>query len=303
MFKYACFILTSILFCAALQARISSFGIPPQYGINEDSADWDKINPNTWEVFTSFDGDKILGNDRPSLTIAQVEYYSTLVMEGKRIGGNSIVASLSDRRGFFGGEGYMDLYWMAPVNSQYAQQGVIYGGWKYNLTNFLDLDLGGNVIYATKKVAGPGLTGSFSGESWRGDFYCGLSTDRLYLNPFAYIGYDPTYDSLKFQSGIHPTLDLEEYTGIKGLSLEGQATFGYVRSNQFSANPLPNGNDWHYSYAYVQLETQFVYQISQYRFFAGIGWTAANGGTKGPCGIDLGPDNMLWGSFGVGYIF
>ena len=213
MKKISLLFFAGIISAATLQARITAFGESPKYGIKPlpESAEFYDINPHTWNVFTTFDGDEIIGANQPRRTVFQIEAYSASVMEGRRVGEFTPVASLTDRGAFFGGDGYMDLYYSAPVDSKYAQQAVFFGGWKYNLTKYVDLDLGGNIIYTTKKVAGPGLVG-IGGENWRGDIYAGFTSDKIFLCPFVYVGYDPTYDSLKFQGGFNPVISLEELT-------------------------------------------------------------------------------------------
>ena len=189
------------------------------------------------------------------------------------------------------------------MDSKYAQQAVFFGGWKYNLTKYVDLDLGGNIIYTTKKVAGPGLVG-IGGENWRGDIYAGFTSDKIFLCPFVYVGYDPTYDSLKFQGGFNPVISLEELTAIKGLSIQSQIIFGYVHANRFSGEArLSNGNYWRNSYGYIQAESNLVYERKSWRFFVGVGWACNNDGKIGPDNVNMGPDNFVWTGGGVGYIF
>lgn len=292
-------------FASAPHARVTAFGEPASYGIKPlpESAEFYDVNPYTWEVFESFDGDKIIGAKEPRKTVFQIEAYSASVMEGRRVGEFTPVASLTDRGAFFGGDGYMDLYYSAPVDSKYAQQAVFFGGWKYNLTKYFDIDLGGNIIYSTKKVAGPGLAG-IGGESWRGDVYAGLSTDKAFLRPFAYVGYDPTYDSLKFQGGFNPVFSLEELTAIRGLSIQSQIIFGYVKANRFAGDTrLSNGKYWRNSYGYIQAESNLVYEAKSWRIFAGVGWACHNDGKTGPDNVNMGPDNFVWTGGGVGYIF
>ena len=305
MKKFFLLFFAGIISAATLQARITAFGESPKYGIKPlpESAEFYDVNPHTWDVFTTFDGDEIIGANQPRRTVFQIEAYSASVMEGRRVGEFTPVASLTDRGAFFGGDGYMDLYYSAPVDSKYAQQAVFFGGWKYNLTKYVDIDLGGNIIYTTKKVAGPGLVG-LGGENWRGDIYAGFTSDKIFLCPFVYVGYDPTYDSLKFQGGFNPVISLEELTAIKGLSIQSQIIFGYVHANRFSGEArLSNGNYWRNSYGYIQAESNLVYERKSWRFFVGVGWACNNDGEIGPDNVNMGPDNFVWTGGGVGYIF
>lgn len=299
-------ILLVSLFSAVSFGRISSFGAPAEYGLASDTECWYDINQHTWDVFVSMDSDKILGINDKRLTVFQVEYYSTAVLEGLKVGDNTVCASFSDRGGFFGGEGYMDLFYYAPIDvPRYAQQAVFYGGWKYNLNRYVDIDLGGIFTYSTKRVAGPGIAG-YGGETFRDDFYVGFCFDKIYVNPFVYFDYCSEYDAKKYMAGIRPSFDLEPYTAISGLSLDLQLTLGYVRACRFAGEYEIGGMYWRNDYSYIQGEANLVYCIDKIRMFVGIGWACNNAGkreTVGSVAIDMGPDQMVWGACGIGYVF
>lgn len=288
-------------------ARIFMLGTLPEYGLKDISeSQWYEINPHTWDTFTSFDDEIIFGTNEPRNTLLQIEFYSTGVHEGRKIGGETLAVSFQDRGAFFGGEGYMDFLYYAPVNpSKYAQQAMFLGGWKYNLTKHLALDLGGNVIYSTKKVIGPGIAG-YGGNTWRGDFYVGFVGDIKWLSPFVYFDYDSGYDAKKYLAGFAPKWDISEAFAIKGLSLEPQITFGYVSACRFAGNQKIAGGYWRNDYAYIQGEVNLVYTINnKWKTFIGVGWACHNDGKGkvGKGGVDMGPDQMVWGSCGIGYIF
>ncbi len=287
------------------EARITSLGEPARVGIAADPQHWHEINPHTWNVFTEFDGDKMLGVNAEHITTLTAECYSTGIMEGRKVGDFTAVASLTDRGEFFGGDGYLDLYYFAPVDmDRYAQQLVIFGGWKYNLTKYIDIDLGGNIIYATKRVVGPGLVvKGMGGETFSGDIYVAFSSDEVYISPFVLIGYDPTYDETKFMAGFSPKLDLSEILPIKGFSLETSCIFGYTRAQRFSGSEIATGGYWRNSYAYIQTEANLVYTFKHLRTFIGVGWAIHNDGETAPNGESLGGDNNVWVGGGIGWIF
>lgn len=305
MIKRTTLIALSLLLVSTLQARISMFAYPAEYGIGPDMENWYEISTHTWDVFTSMDADAIFGlNDKRS-TVFQTEFYSTGVIEGRKVGSETLCASFSDRGGFFGGEGYMDLYYFAPIDeSKYAQQAVFYGGWKYNLNKYLHIDLGGTFTYATKRVIGPGIAG-YGGETFRDDFYVGFCIDKLYLNPFVYFDYCSEFDAKKYMAGVKPRLDLYPYTKIEGLSFVAELTFGYIDAQRFSGDYKIDGSYWKNSYAYIQAELNLVYQIESVRLFVGMGWACHNDGKGkvGKGGVDMGQDQMIWGSCGIGYVF
>ena len=298
-------IIFSFLAVLTTEARITAYGLPAQYGLGPDPENWYEVNPHTWEVFTNMDASEMFGVDNPdSNTFFGVEYHSTGVLEGRKVGDSTLVASFNDRRSFFGGDGYLELCYFAPVNiDKYAQQAMFLGGWKYNLTKYVDIDLGGNFIYATKPVIGPGIAG-YGGETSRGDFYVGFMTDKIFLRPFAYFDYDITLDAQKWTAGISPIIDLSKLTAINGLYLQSQGTVGYVDANRWSGNQKINGSLWRNSYSYFQAESYMVYEYdSSIRIFAGIGLAIHNDGKNAPNGVAMGPSSMLWGTCGIAYIF
>lgn len=292
------------MLCAA-HARITSFGDPAKYGLSPSPENWYDVNPYTWDVFTTFDGDKIMGTGTERYTMLGAECYSTGVIEGRKVGDFTAVASFVDRGAFFGGDGYLDLYYFAPVDAnKYAQQINFFGGWKYNLNQYIDIDIGGNLIYSTKPVVGPGfVVEGMGGETLRGDIYIGFTTNKLYVAPFVFAGYDPTYDELRLTAGFSPSVDLEPYTGIRGLAIEAKAVFGYVRAQRFSGSEIVGGGYWRAEYSYIQTEANLVYIYKHLRTFAGVGWAIHDDGKYAPNGEYLGSDNNVWVGGGIGWIF
>ena len=98
MKKFFLLFFAGIISAATLQARITAFGESPKYGIKPlpESAEFYDVNPHTWDVFTTFDGDEIIGANQPRRTVFQIEAYSASVMEGRRVGEFTPVASLTE---------------------------------------------------------------------------------------------------------------------------------------------------------------------------------------------------------------
>ena len=154
-------------------------------------------------------------------------------------------------------------------------------------------------------MAGPGIAG-YGGETFRDDFYVGFCFDKIYVNPFVYFDYCSEYDAKKYMAGIRPSFDLEPYTAISGLSLDLQLTLGYVSACRFAGEYEIGGMYWRNDYSYIQGEANLVYCIDKIRMFVGIGWACNNAGkreTVGSVAIDMGPDHMVWGACGIGYVF
>ena len=119
--NYSLALISILIFATISQARITSLGEPAKFGIAPDPQAWDEINTHTWDVFTTFDSDEIFGVNQDRETIITTEFYSTGVMEGRKVGDVTAVASLTDRGAFFGGDGYLDLYYFAPVDKEYMK--------------------------------------------------------------------------------------------------------------------------------------------------------------------------------------
>ena len=299
MKKFALFIIS---ICAALSAnaRLTAFGDPATYGIKElGSGTPFDINPYTWDVFASMDAAKMFGVDDEHSTLLSAEYHSTYVQEGMKTGENSFVVSLSDRGAFFGGDGYFELAAAMPAESRYAQQYYFLGGWKYNLNDYIHIDLGGNFKYTSKRVSGPGLPGG--GITFSGDIYVGLIAD-VPLTPFVYYMYNPDYDAQKIMAGINPQFSLEEAFAIKNLFLDMEAYYGYVHANRWTGDNKVGGRYWENSYGFVQTEVAIVYIYEGWRFSVGGGYAYQNDG-EGPGGMGSGPAHNAWFSTSVGIFF
>ncbi len=298
-------VLSAVCSAQVAQARIGVYALPADYGIGQRKADWTEINPETWDVFTSFDSEEIFVGDpkEKRLTTIQTEFSTSTVIEGRKVGDATVLASISDRGSFFGGEGYMDLYGFAPFGKEYASQVFFLGGWRYDVLKYVDIDIGGNIVYSDKKISGPGFT-DFGGSQWRGDIYVGLMLRELYLNPFVYGAYEPSYDACKFSAGISPTFDLKDLTTIDGLSLEVQVFYGYITANNWAADDLIDGKRWRNSYSYVNAEANLVYLYDGHiKTHVGVGWSYNNDGKYAPNGAYLSPSNAMWFTCGIGYVF
>lgn len=285
---------------ASLEARVALFGDPAEYGIQELGTNtvFD-LNPYAWEVFTEMDAAKMFGTNQERITILRTEFYSTFVHEGMKTGQNSFVFSILDRGALFGGEGYAELAAAIPAESRYARQYFFFGGWKYNLNDYLDIDIGGNFRYASERVAGPGLPGG--GVYFSGDLYVGIIL-KVPANPFFYYMYNPDYDAQKIMAGINPTFSMEPVFGFKNLYFEMKAYYGYVAANRWTGNNRINGSFVSNSYGFVQTEGTFVYTYEKWRFSIGGGYSYHNSGSD-EAGIGNGPPQNTWVSTSVGFVF
>ena len=300
MKKFAALVLTAMALSGA-HAHISSIGNPAQFGITPmDSEDPLEINPIALDGL----GDKTflqhLGFEAEHHTQLKLEYSSRMVFDGMRTADNTFTAELLDRGELFNGDGYTELDAIIPINDKFSQVYRFLGGWKYNLTKDLDIDLGGTIVYASKRISGAGITGA--GTHFTGDIYIGFIYNSL-LNPFAYYTYNFDYDSNKITFGFNPIIDLQSLTTIENLTLEMEIFGGYVKANRWTADDKINGRLPHNNYFFAQVEANLVY------IFAG-GWRVAlgggyahNDGAREIDGLKNSPNNVLWLNSSIGYVF
>lgn len=300
MKKFAAILLTACMLDIA-GARISPIGDPAEFGITPlQTEDPFEINPIALYGL----GDKTflqhLGFESEHHTSVNIEYSSRNVFDGMRTADNAFAATLFDRGELFNGDGYTELDAILPANEKFAKMFRFLGGWKYNLTKDLHIDLGGTIMYATKKVSGAGITGA--GTHFTGDIYIGFIYKSL-LNPFAYYTYNFDYDSNKITFGFNPVFDLQSITTIENLTLEMEIYGGYVKANRWTADDKINGRLPHNNYFFAQAEANFVY------IFCG-GWKVAlgggyahNDGARDIDGLKNSPNNVLWLNSSIGYVF
>lgn len=300
MKKFACALIAALALFEAYP-KVSFFADPAQYGITPiDSDDPFYVNPVAITGLSEKPLTQLLGIDVEHCTSLNVEYASNMVSDGMRTSNNTFALSLLDRGELFGGDGYTELDAYLPTDSQFARMYRFLGGWKYNLTKDLHVDLGGTLIYASKRISGAGITGA--GTHFTGDIYAGLIFESL-LNPFAYYCYNFDYDSNKITIGVNPKFDLSNITNIENLSLEIEAYCGYVKANRWTADDRIDGALPHNNYFYVQTEAQLVYVLAnRWRFTIGGGY-AHNDGARDIKNLSNSPNNLLWINTSIGFIF
>ncbi len=304
--KHRLFIFVFLMFILSESfARLLPFGVPAKYGIKEDSQEsLTEINPHALNVAERFDLEEIFGITGKSQTMFEFEYSSALVLEGYKIGNGAFTVSASDRRGLFGGESYVDLSSITTIDSYYADQIRLIMGWKYNINKYLDIDIGGNVYWASKDIVGIGLPGP--GYRVGGDFYVGLLVKELYIMPFAYVAYNSPLDAVKYMAGFAPRFEIGEYVGIENLAIESCMMFGYTFANRWADDHVFSNGKWRNSYGYIQTEANLVWYFHEnWKVSVGVGWAINNDGhgNVGPDGMDMGSDNNVWGNFSLGFKF
>lgn len=256
------------------------------------------VNTEAWDSFISFNGQRILGDSSEHNFIPAVTYFTSYTQSGKRIAKNTIVPSFTSTGPLFGGEGYGTVTGVVPFESQYVAQFNANGGWKYNLTDWLDIDVGGGLAFYDENSFGEGQANP-NGSYYRSKMYFGFIGEVLF-DPAAYVVYDNQLQQLNFVTGLSETWEI-----IENVTIYVEGRFGYLSSRSYLGNSRdPVAGKWRNGYAYW-LTTGDI----QWRPFdgatltAGVGYTGNNDGTVGISNIDLGPENTVYGKFSFSYSF
>jgi len=300
-------ILLFFLFSAFSSVLFAQEAGLPIYGIKEFTPEnWYSINSATLDSVVDFDFYEAFGLEKNTHLIGiQGVYMSSHIVKGKRAADSTFMVEFFDRGPLFAGEGYWNFQGFLPEDSQFAKEFNILGGWKYNLTEFLVFDIGGNVTLSDKKVNADGRPAKHygEGEDVFGDVYFGLIGD-CFLEPFVYFIYDFTFYQKEFRGGFAPKFDLEPLTAIEGLSLEILTYGAYTVADRFSGRN--QGDYWHNSYTYFYGRTDLVWASGNgLRFSAGVGYTYNNDGSEfaGPRNSELGSDSNVFFRCSIGYSF
>ncbi|MEO0797091.1 MAG: hypothetical protein AAFX93_18195 [Verrucomicrobiota bacterium] len=293
------FAFSSFLTLAAAGSLLAQDGIPASDAASQapDNKPF-AVNTEAWDSFVSFNGERIFGDPKEHNFIPAVAYYSSYTVSGKRVAKSTIVPSFSTNGPMFGGEGYGTITGVLPLEGDFVNQLNFNGGWKYNLMEYLGLDVGGGFSFYSENSFGDGQPNQF-GSYYRNKIYFGL-IGRVPLSPAAYAVYDMQLEQIKFVAGVSETIDLAE-----DWSIFGEGRFGYASANSYLGDSrAPLAGKWSNGYAYWLLSADLRWNAYKGLVLtAGVGYTGNNDGTRGIANIDLGPENTVYGKFSVSYSF
>jgi hypothetical protein len=284
----------------AQDGRLATVGASPA-----DGPAWYSVNPEAWDSFVSFNGDRMFGKANQHVFVATVNFDTTQVRWGKKIATQTFQPEIKILGPMFGGEGYSHIVGALPVDQQYADALYLLGGWKYHLTPVVDIDIGGSAVFYDKAIYGPGIPALLGGSKTAGSIYLGF-IGRTLLEPSVYIIYEPVFDQYTVQTGIFHAFDLAGLSGVQGLGFEVGSTLGWLNANRWNGKNQVNGGNWRNSYVYWENKGDLVYRPNAgLTLRAGIGWALNNdgNGNNGIVGTSLGPDNNLWFRTGIEFRF
>jgi hypothetical protein len=265
---------------------------------------WYTVNPEAWDSFVSFNGQRIFGKgDQQDFTVG-VDYTNRPIRYGKKAGGSSVLPEFTWVGPLFGGEGYTAVGGTLPLESPYAQELDAIGGWRYHLTDWTDIDIGGNLLFYNKSVQGSGLPAPWGTKS-AGDIYVGF-TGRVISRPAIYYSYDPTFGRSILSGRVSHVLDLGDLLGVEGLYLGGKLEVGLLQANVYNGGNKVAGQNWRNGYVFFQASLDADYEVYHGVYLRLGGTWAVNNdgsGSTGIAGTNLGPDNNVSFHGGIMYAF
>jgi len=290
---------TSIAACSLTLVAASLYAQDGQPA-NEENASSPSggINTEAWDSFISFNGERIMGKPSQHDYTIQAAYYSSYTSVGKRLAKSTFLPAFATSGPMFGGDGYATLSGVVPFDSDDTYQIGFTGGWKYRLLEYLDVDVGGGLIFYDKNSFGAGQPYNL-GSYYRGPLYFGF-IGHFPLHPAIYVVYDTQLEQLQVVVGVSESWELAE-----DWTLFAEARLGQLSSNSYlgdSEDPLYG--KWRNGYTYWKAAADLTWTPwESFAITAGIGYTGNNDGTVGINGVDLGPENTVYGKISVGYTF
>ncbi len=293
------------LIIAAALIAVSAFafdGTLGRYGLKEVKGDNALgINESAADCLDNFSWADVLGTNSPSRTSIEASYQFNPVLAGKKIANHAAVFTIEDRRGLFSGESYTQVVYTYNTTGNYASKIELYQGWKYNITKYLQLDIGGNFIFTDMPVYGdfrPATLGGGCCDS--GNIYFGFIGDIDYLQPFICYQYDFGFYTSEFRAGINPKYDFDG--ALDGLTVGANIFGAYVHCDNFYYMDTIKATE---SYWYVNAACYAEYSFTK-NFYAracvGYSYNTSDG-VKNLSAYDIGPNANVFTSFSIGYAF
>ena len=273
--------------------------LPGPSAVPASGPEWYAINPEAWHSFRSFDSERILGKWDQQEWYFKVQFESEYVVWGRKVAQQTWIPSIEQRGPLFGGEGYIIVDAVLPMDTENADFLGIKGGWKYALTPVVNIDVGGDFVYINSEVMGPGIPAAF-GDKELGPLYIGLIGNCPVFTPSVYFIYEPVLRQTIVLGGIVHTWE----TPVEGLAVSASAQLGWLDADRWQGDTVaPAGGNLAIDYIYWELSADLRYEVCGH-FVASIGVRySGNDGddheTLG--GIDLGPNQQIW--FGTEWSF
>ncbi len=263
------------------------------------------INQEAYDSVVSMDGNRIFGSWDDQIFRIRIQYDTQAVRWGQQVGQSTFTPSIWLIGPLAGGESYTAGIFTLPVERRFAKQYNFYGGWKYPIFSWMELDIGGNSVFYEQSIAGPGIP-AVGGITRSTDLYLG-ATARVLLEPSLYAIYNFEMQQITIQGGINYSVPVGSYFELDPLSLDLEGRVAWLDAeNWLGGDRRAGGQKWKNSYWYGSLKADLVYRFEEgLTLNAGIRFAANTDGTgiSGPAAVQLGPDRMVWFACGASYEF
>jgi hypothetical protein len=285
-------------------AQLALESNPYKYASPPVGSEWYSVNPEAWDSFVSGNFTRVVGSGPQQDFTLGVDYTNRVIVYGKKSMGDAVLPTFTWVGPLFGGEGYSGVSGAIPLQSPYAQHLFASGGWRYNLTPDVKIDLGGSVNLYNKSVFGQGLPAPWG---YRADspFWVGL-TGNVISSPSLYFTYDPTLGENIEALSVSHVFDLKKLVGIPHLHIAARLTAGLLNADVYNGGNKVLGHNWRNGYSYGELSLDADYEVFHGLYLRlGGEWGINNDGSgnTGIAGTNLGPDNNLSFHGGVLYSF
>lgn len=289
-----------VCFCCCAMA---ADGVLGKYGLgdmkNNNSLG---INETTADCLDNFSWEDAFGVNGESRTTLETAYEFNSLYAGKKIANHAAVFAVEDKRGLFGGESYTRLSYLYTTDNAYADIIMVLSGWKYNITEYMHLDIGGDFKFTDKDVYGdyrPATLGG--GTKLGGNIYFGFIGDCPEIQPFVYYIYDFSFESSEFRAGINPTY---RFGGaLSALVADAAIYAAYAYVNDFSCGDFDDARE---SYWYTIAKMSLTYELCRHFYVkatVGYGYNTSNGVSNMPAYYDCGPRSNAFAGFALGFGF
>ncbi len=230
------------------------------------------------------------------------DFESQYVFRSIKLSGPSFQPGLEVGYPVLGGDLYAGMWAAVPVTADRSlltfpndriNEVDFYIGYAYPVTDMFTVDVGFTYYWYPNMPANFGI-----GQSR--EIYAGVSADVL-LSPAVYFYYDFDYEQTVLEFSVGYSLDLAEYAGVNGLSLDLGAYFGLL--NASNADPLgAKRND---GYSYGGGTADLIYAISE-NLAVSVGMRVShnNEGQQSQLNsMNRGGETQFWWGASVGFAY
>lgn len=240
------------------------------------------------------------------------DFESEYVFRASKLAAQSFQPSVEFGYPVVGGDLYVGIWTNQPIASTTtgvpfgAIRGItgdevdFYAGYAYPVTDIFTLDLGATYYWYPESAG-------FGAINHTTEIYFGVSADVL-LSPAVYFYYDFDLQQTVVEFSIGYSLDLGEYLGAEGLSVDTGAYFGVLNTNDINAGAAGTSKQQN-GYVYGGVTADLVYAFNEnVSSSIGVRWSINNDGADGTLAGNgpanaFGGESQVWFGATVGFAY